>query len=167
MIYFIPGLLLLTVIAAAVKKISVYDSFIVGAKEAVKLTFSVLPYLMSIFVMVELFSASGLSEKICGALEKPFSALGIPKEVIELVLLRPLSGSGSLILTENILKTYGVDSYVARCGAVISGCSDTVFYIVAVYLSKIKDKKSYGAVPIALFANLCGAIFACFICRFL
>lgn len=165
--YLIPIILIVTILFAAVKKISVYDGFIVGAKEAVKLTLSILPYLIGVFVMVELFSVSGLSEKICLILEKPFSFLGIPKEVIEPVLLRPLSGSGSLVLTEKIFNEYGVDSYIARCAAVISGCSDTVFYIVAVYLSHSEDKRSHGAVPIALFANLCGSIFACFICRIL
>ena len=165
--YIIPVVLFLSVVIAAIKKISVYDSFIVGAREAVDLTLSVLPYLVGIFVMVEVFTVSGMSEKVCQLLERPFSFLGIPKEVIELVLLRPLSGSGSLVLTEKIFSEYGADSYAGRCASVVSGCSDTVFYIVAVYLSQAKDKRTHGAIPIALAANFIGNVFACFLCRVL
>ena len=165
--YFIPAVLLLTIIISAIKKVSVYDGFINGAKEALKLSVSVLPYLIGVFIMCEIFYKSGLSEKVCDLLEKPFSIIGIPKEVIELVLIRPLSGSGSLVLTERIFAEQGVDTYAARCASVISGCSDTVFYIAAIYLSRIKDKKTYGAIPIALIANFVGGVFACFICRVL
>ena len=165
--YVIPAVVLTTVLFATIKKISVYDGFVEGVKESVKLTLSVLPYLCAIFIMCEIFYESGLSAKATEWLEKPFSLIGIPKEIIELVLIRPLSGSGSLVLTERILTEYGVDSYVARCASVVSGCSDTVFYIVACYLSQSKEKKARGAIPIALFANFCGNVFACFICRFL
>ncbi len=165
--YVVPVIILVSVVVAALKKISVYDCFIEGAREAVKLTLSVLPYLIGIFVMVEVFSVSGLNQKLCSLLEKPFSFAGIPKEVIEIVLLRPLSGSGSIVLTEKIFSDYGVDSYPARCASVVAGCSDTVFYIVSVYLSQANDKRSYGAIPIALFANFIGNVFACFLCRFL
>ena len=167
MIYVIPAILLLTVVFATIKKTSVYDGFITGAKEAISLTLIVLPYLIGIFVMCEIFYQSGLSERLCALLEKPFSFLGIPREVIELVLIRPLSGSGSLVLTEKIFSEHGADAYVSRCASVISGCSDTVFYIVAVYLSKAKDKKSHGAIPIAIFSNFIGGIFACFLCKIL
>ncbi len=167
MIYVIPAILILTIVFSTIKKASVYDGFITGAKEAIDLTVSVLPYLIGVFVMCEIFYQSGLSEKLCSLLEKPFSILGIPREAIELVLIRPISGSGSLVLTEKIFSEHGVDAYASRCASVISGCSDTVFYIVAVYLSKSKDKKSYGAIPIALFSNLIGGIFACFLCRIL
>ena len=165
--YLIPLILLATLLAAAIKKIPVYDGFITGAKEALRLTVSVLPYLICIFVMCEVFYQSGLSIKVCDLLEKPFSYLGIPREVIELVLIRPLSGSGSLVLTEKIFARYGVDGYAARCASVISGCSDTVFYIAAIYLTNVKDKRTYGAVPIALIANFFGGIVACLLCRIL
>ena len=167
MIYIIPVVLLLTVVFATIKKSSVYDGFIEGAKEAVNLVLSVLPYLIGIFIMCEVFFQSGLSGRVCDLLEKPFSMIGIPREVIELVLIRPLSGSGSLVLTEKIFSEHGVDGYAARCASVISGCSDTVFYIVAVYLSKSKDKKSHGAILIALFSNFIGGVFACFLCKIL
>lgn len=165
--YVIPAVILLSIVVAAIKKISVYDSFVTGVKEAIQLTLSVLPYLIGIFVMCEIFSASGLSDRLVSLLEKPFSVLGISKELIELVLIKPISGSGSIVLTEKIFVEHGVDSYTARCASVISGCSDTVFYIVAVYLSKAKDKRTHGAIPIALFSNLCGNIFACMICKIL
>ncbi len=165
--YLVPVILLLSVLFAALKKISVYDSFVEGAKEAVRLTLSVLPYLVGIFVMTELFSVSGLAKQLSFCLEPLFSVLGIPSELIELIILRPLSGSGSLVVTEKIFAEYGVDSYVGRCASVLCGSSDTVFYIVSVYLSKSENKKSGAAVPIALFSTFSGTILSCFLCRYL
>lgn len=165
--YLIPAVLLITFVVATIKKIKIYDSFIVGIKASLTLVISLLPYLASIFMLIEIFRVSGLSATLTKILAVPFSYLGIPKELIELLILRPLSGTGSLVIVENIFKEYGVDSYTARCASVIMASNDTILYIVAVYFSASKDKKSGPAIPISIFASLLGAILACFLCRFM
>lgn len=147
--------------------IPVYDSFVEGAKEALSLTIKIIPYLSTILISIELMRISGLSEVLGKAVSPVFNLLGIPHQLCELLILRPLSGSGSISLLETIYKDYGVDSYIARCASVIMGCSDTIFYIVAVYFSTSKDKKSGLAIPISIFASLIGAVLACLICRVL
>ncbi|MGN1042047.1 MAG: hypothetical protein ACI4SK_01035 [Christensenellales bacterium] len=165
--YVIPVVIILTLIVAVIKKASVYDSFIIGIRESLSLVISLLPYLTSIFMLMEIFRVSGLSVKLTELLATPLSFLGIPKELCELLILRPLSGSGSLAVVENIFTEYGVDSYVARCASVIMASNDTIFYIAAVYLSTSKDKSCGQAVAISLVCSLFGAISACLLCRFL
>lgn len=165
MIYVIPAVILLTVAAACLKRKSVYDSFIAGTKESWELIISLLPYLAAVFMLIEIFRVSGVSQKISDVLAIPLSWLGIPKELCELLILRPLSGSGSLAVVEKIFADYGVDSYVARCASVIMAANDTVLYITAVYLSTSKHKSSGAAIPISLFTSLLGAVTACLLCR--
>ena len=165
--YVIPVIILVTFIIGLIKKVSVYDSFVEGGKEAGRLLISLTPYLTSIFVMMEVFEASGLNFYISKYLGYFFTFFGIPSELSELVIIRPLSGSGSLGILEEILQKYGADSYIGRCASVIGGASDTVFYIAAVYLSECKEKTAPLAVPIALFSTFIGNIAACFLCRFM
>lgn len=165
MIYVVPVIIILTLVFAVIKKASVYDSFIIGIRESLSLVISLLPYLASVFMLIEIFRVSGLSEKISNVLAIPLEAIGIPKELCELLILRPLSGSGSLAVVEKIFSEYGVDSYVARCASVIMASNDTILYISAVYLSTSKDKSTGLAIPISLISSVIGAVSACLLCR--
>ncbi len=165
--FIIPVLLIALLIFAFFKKVNCFQSFIKGSSNALDLCLSIFPFLVSIFVMVELFKISGLAQMLGNFLAPAFSILGIPTELTQLVLLRPFSGSASLALYENVLQSYGADSYISRCASVIMGSSETVFYIATVYLSQTKTKKLLYAVPVSLFACLLSAVCACWICKFL
>lgn len=163
--YVVPVIIILTLLFAVIKKVSVYDSFIIGIRESLSLIVSLLPYLASVFMLIEIFRVSGLSQKISDVLAIPLGYLGIPKELCELLILRPLSGSGSLAVVEKIFADYGVDSYVARSASVIMASNDTILYISAVYLSTSKDKSAGAAIPISVISSLFGAIAACLLCK--
>ena len=96
-----------------------------------------------------------------------FNFLGIPSELVDFMIIRPFSGSGSMAMLSDLYMTYGPDSYVSRCASVIVSCTDTVFYIVAVYFSTVKIKKLKGTVVLALISCFIGSILACLICRFI
>lgn len=162
--YFIPVLFLSIFIVAIIKKVKPYDAFTLGAKSAIPFAVSVFPYLVSIFVLTELFEVSGLSNVVTNILSPLFNLLGIPKELTKLVLIKPFSGSGALALLTEIYQTYGVDSYLSRCASVIYGSSETVFYVAAVYFAGAKTKNLTKPILISLFASFCSCIFACFIC---
>lgn len=165
--YIVPVLLVAVLIFGLFKKVNVYDSFVTGAKKSFNLSISIFPYLAAMFIMVNALAASGLDVYITNFLAPPFALLGIPKEVVKLVLLRPFSGSGSLAILNDVYATYGVDSYVGRCASVIMGSSETVFYVASVYFSRTKVKHTGLAIPIALFCNLVGSVLACLLCRVL
>lgn len=162
--YFIPILFLSIFIVSIIKKVKPYDAFVLGAKSAIPFAISIFPYLVTIFVLTELFEVSGLSNIVSNFLSPVFAFLGIPKELTKLVLIKPFSGNGSLAVLTEIFNTYGVDSYLSRCASVIYGSSETVFYVAAVYFAGAKTKKLMAPITISLIASFISCVFACFIC---
>ncbi|NLZ25878.1 MAG: hypothetical protein GX891_05390 [Clostridiales bacterium] len=163
--YILPTFVGLILVYALIKRAKVYDCFIEGTKSGMSLVKDVFPYICSIFICISLFKASGLSSVISKYLAVPLGFLGIPAELTELLIITPLSGSGTIALLENIIETYGADSYVARCASVICGATETVFYVAAVYISQCKSKKMGPTIPIALFSTFMGAVIACALCK--
>ena len=163
--YVVPILLIAVLVTGLVKRVNVYDSFVLGAKKSFNLSLSIFPYLAAIFIMVNALHESGVDVYITRFLAPPFQLLGVPSEVVQLVLLRPFSGSGSLAILTDVYNTYGVDSYVGRCASVIMGSSETVFYVASVYFAGTRVKHTGWAIPIALLCNLLGSVVACLLCR--
>ena len=163
--YFIPVLFLVIFVYSIIKKVKPYNAFTEGVKSAIPFTFSIFPYLVSIFILCELFEVSGLSNFFTNLLSPLFNVLGIPNELTKLVLIKPFSGSGSLAVLTDIFNTYGVDSYLSRSACVIYGSSETVFYVASVYFAGAKTKNLTKPILISLFANLVACVFACFICK--
>ena len=145
----------------------VYDTFAEGVKGAIPLIVSIFPYIAAVIMLTKLFEVSGLEAWLSTVLSPVFSAVGVPEEIAPLLLVKPLSGSGSIAVLSDILNTYGVDSHIARCACVVYGLSDTIFYIGAVYFAGLKRKKLSLALAISLFSYIVGTVFCCFLCRFL
>ena len=162
--YFIPVLFLIIYLFSFIKKVKPYDAFTQGAKSALPFATSVFPYLVSIFVLTELFEESGLSNFLSEFLSPFFRLLGIPKELTKLVLIKPFSGNGALAILTEIYAKYGVDGYLSRCASVIYGSSETVFYVAAVYFAGAKTKRLALPIIISLIASFFASVFACFIC---
>lgn len=166
-VYILPILFLLMILYCIYKRINTYDTFVKGAKGAIKLVVDIFPFIASILIAVALLRVSGITDFLSKILSPAFNFLGIPSELTELVLLRPFTGSGSFGILENIFTTYGADSYISRCACVIMGCSETIFYVATVYISQTKVKKLFYAIPVALVCSLVGTILACLICKVL
>ena len=163
--YFIPILFLIIFFYSIIKKVKPYDAFTEGAKNALPFAVSVFPYLVSIFILTELFEISGLSNAVSNFVSPVFNFFGIPSELNKLVLIKPFSGNGALAVLTDIYNQYGVDSYLARCASVIYGSSETVFYVAAGYFAGAKTKKLAIPIIISLVASFFSCVFACFICR--
>lgn len=163
--YIIPILLIVLIIYSVIKKVNVYQCFCKGAKQSFDLVLNIFPYIVAIMICVMLFRLSGLANFLIKILSPLFNLFGIPNEVCELVLLRPFTGSGSLSLLSDIIKTYGADSYITRCACCIMGSSETVFYVSSVYFAGSKIKNIAPAISIALIGNLLSAILCCLFCK--
>lgn len=161
----IPVIFIFVFVFSAIKRVNIYDSFTEGIKEAFNFTVSLLPCLAAIFMMCELFELSHLSDLLVKAFSPVCSFLGIPEELTKLVLIKPFSGSASLAYLNEIISTYGADSYIARCACVCFGSSETVFYISAVYFAGLKVKKIACPIICVLIATLISTIVACLVCR--
>lgn len=152
-------------IASFVKKKDAYGMFVEGSRGAIDLMVSVFPYLLTVMVAVEVFKASGVSALLAQWLSPVMRLFGLPPELTELMLLRPLSGAGSLAVLDNIYTVYGADTYIGRCASVIYGSSETIFYISAIYTSRIQIKRLRYAIPVALVSTFIGCVVGCLVLR--
>lgn len=164
---FIPFFIAIVLFYALIKKVDAYSSFVKGAKGALPLMAGLLPFIIAMFVAVELFRNSGLSAYLCNFLSPVLKLIGIPSEVCELMLIRPFSSNAGYVLLRDIFARYGADSYIGNCASVIMGSSDTIFYVSSIYFASTNVKKTLLTIPIALLCNLVCAILACFCCRFI
>lgn len=165
--YILPAVIISILVYSVVKKVNAYNSFVFGAKTSFDLILSSMPYIIAIFMAIEVLNASGLSKVLSDTFSPVLGFFGIPAELCELMIIKCFSGSGSLAVLENIFLTYGADSYLARAGCVIAGASEAIFYVTAVYFCKTDVSKFRYAIPVALFANFLGAVVGCYVCRFL
>ncbi len=161
----IPLIFILSFLFALKKKVKVYDSFTKGVSGAFPLVLSIFPYIATVTILCKLLETSGLDERLSVLLAPLFRFVGVPEEIAPLVLVKPLSGSGSLAVLSDIFNRYGVDSYISKCACVAYGSSETVFYIGAVYFAGLKRKTLTVAIVISLIAYLCSILFGCFLCR--
>lgn len=164
--YIIPIIFLTVLLASFLRRREPYGGFIDGARSAVDLTINVFPYLLAVMVAVEAFRVSGASAYLSDALAPLMNKVGLPKELAELMFLRPVSGAGSLAILDGIYTDCGADSYIGRCASVIYGSSETVFYISTIYFSQSRVRKLRYAIPVALVATYTGCIVGCFMLRF-
>lgn len=165
--YIIPGIIIGVITYACIKRKNAYKAFVDGARSAFGLVLDSLPYIVAIFIAIEVFQTSGLSTIVSNFLAPVLKIVGIPRELTELVVVKNFSGSGSLCVLENIFIKYGADSYIARAGCCVASCSEAVFYIISVYFAKTDVQKFRYAIPVALISNLIGAIVGCNICKIL
>ncbi|MDR2713885.1 MAG: spore maturation protein [Clostridiales bacterium] len=163
--YLVPGLFFLIALYAYIKKVPVYATFVEGATEGLKTAWRILPFLLGMLVVIGIFRASGALALFTGVLEPLFRFLGIPKDAIPLLLMRPLSGSGSLALVSDIITTHGPDSYIGRLAAIVQGSTETTFYLLAVYFGSVGVKRYRYALTLGLSADMVSFIAAAFFCR--
>ncbi|MBQ8428092.1 MAG: spore maturation protein [Clostridia bacterium] len=163
----IPILFIVSFLFATFKKVKVYDIFVEGAKKAIPLITSIFPYLATVTMLSTLLEVSGLNALLIQWLSPAFSFFGVPTEIAPLILIKPLSGSGSIAMLAELLEKYGVDSYIARCACVAHGAAETVFYVGAVYFSGLKRKRLSSALLISLFAYLSAVVLGCAFCLIL
>nr|WP_211201457.1 spore maturation protein [Bacillus sp. NTK071] len=142
------------------KKVPTYEVFVEGGKEGLSIAFSIVPYLVGMMVAISVFRASGAMAFLSGLLKAPFDAIGIPTEIVPLALIRPISGTGALAMTTDIISTYGPDSFIGRLASTMQGSTDTTLYILTVYFGAVGIRKMGNALKVGLLADLVGMIAA-------
>jgi len=163
----IPFFILLAVGYGLAKKVRVYDCFVSGAKDGITVVIKIFPYLLAIFIAVKSFQASGAFDFAQELFRGLFRALNIPMEVIAIAIIKPLSGSASLGVFTDIVKTTGPDSLASLISAVIMGSAETTFYVLAVYLGAVGIKRTRYLVPVCVMSDIVGIIMAIGIVKFL
>lgn len=156
----IPLFVLLIIFFGVKKKINVYNSFLSGAKEGLVMVFHIAPTIIAMVFAVNIFLDSKFLEGILGFLEPFLNNTKIPMDIIPMALLRPISGTASLAIMNDIFINFGPDSFVGRLASTLQGCTDTTIYVLALYFGSIKVTKTRYSLKVGLFADLCGIIAA-------
>lgn len=161
----IPLILLLFIGMAEFRKVKVYEKFVEGAKEGFEIGVKIIPYLVAMLVAIAMFRASGALEILTIALKPLTDLIGMPSEVLPMALMRPLSGSGSLGVMTELMKTHGADSLIGFIASTMFGSTETTFYVIAVYFGAVSVQRTKYALPAGLMADAAGLITASLICR--
>lgn len=156
----IPIIVAVIVIYGMFKGRMVYEWFIEGAKEGLSVCLRIFPYLLAMLLAIRVFRESGLLAIINESLFPVFSLIGLPKELIPLVMIKPLSGSGALGVFTEILQQYGPDSFIGLTASVIMGTTETIFYTLTVYYGAVGIKKIRHSLWAAMLADLTAIIAA-------
>ena len=163
----LPFLLSFFPLYAMLRGVKVYEEFVEGAKEGFQVAVRIIPYLVAILVAVGMFRAAGGINLISNFLSPVLKPIGFPSDLLPIVLVRPLSGSATLGLFAEIVKTFGPDSMIARTAATILGSTETTFYVIAVYFGSIGIKRTRHAILAGLTADLTGVIVSVLVCRWI
>lgn len=164
--FILPTLVVLIILHGAFKGVNVFDEFVKGAKSGFNTVLNIVPSLIALLLCVSMLRESGGLDVICSLISPVTSFLGIPKEITPLAILSPVSGSGALGMYENILKSFGPDSYIGRCASVIMGSTETTFYAITLYYGSINIKKTRHTLPSALCADFTSFILSSRLVKF-
>ncbi|MDV4150172.1 spore maturation protein [Clostridium sp. AL.422] len=159
----IPIIVVIILTYGMFKGRKVYEWFVEGAKEGLKVCLNIFPYLLAMIIAVNIFREAKLLDILNNMISPISSLIGLPKEIIPLVLVKPLSGSGAVGILTDIVKTYGPDSYIGLIASVIMGTTETIFYTVTVYFGAIQIKKIRHTVWAAVLADLTAIIVSIFL----
>lgn len=163
----IPVMIAFIPLYASIKKVPVYESFVDGAKDGFSTAISIIPHLVGMMVAISVFRASGALEFFTGWLSPLLARLSVPSEVLPLGILRPLTGTGSLAFTTDLIKTYGPDSMIGRIASTIQGSTDTTLYVLTVYFGAVGIRNGRYALKVGLFSDIVGFIAAIAVCLLL
>jgi spore maturation protein SpmA/spore maturation protein SpmB len=161
----LPWLILFFPLYAALRRIPVYDEFVEGGRESVQVIFRILPYLVGMLAAVGMFSAAGGMHLITWILAPLTDLVGFPAQLVPMAVIRPFSSAAAQGLLLDLIKTNGPDNLITLTAATFYGCSETTFYVIAVYFGSVGIRKSRHAIPVGLLADTIGPIAAVIICR--
>ncbi len=162
-----PMIILWIVIYGLIEKKEVFDKFVEGAKEGIKIVINIFPTLIGLFLAVGTLRSSGVIDIVIKFIDPLLQIVHFPSEIMPLAILRPISGSSSIAIATDIMKNFGVDSQIGIMAGVIMGATETTLYTIAVYSASVKIKKTRFVLLASLTADIVGILTSIVICRFL
>lgn len=163
----VPMVILLIIVYGMVEKNKVFDTFIEGAKEGIDIVIGIFPTLIALFVAIGVLRSSGVLDLIIKLIGPITDLFGMPREIMPLAILRPISGSASMAVATDIMKNYGTDTLIGLITSTLMGSTETTLYTIAIYTSVVKIKKTRFVLAAALIGDLIGTITSVVIWRIL
>jgi spore maturation protein B len=84
-----------------------------------------------------------------------------------MAIIRPLTGSGSVGVVQNMIEQYGEGSIVVKMAATMFGSTETTFYVIAVYFGAVGITRERHAIPAGLLADATGVLASVYFVRLL
>ena len=165
--YFVPLIVIIIIIYALYKKIDIFDVFLVGVKDGIKISFNLFPTIFAMISAITILTKSNVISDLCNLLRPLFSFFKFPVEVLPLAILKPISGSSSLVMLNDILGKYGPDTFIGRVASVMQGSTDTTIYIISVYFASVGIKKIRYSLLVGLLADIISIILSVVVVSFL
>jgi len=165
-VWIMPLLILVIPVIGFVRKVKVYEAFVEGASEGFHTAVRIMPFLVAMMVAVNVFRISGAMDLFVNSIAPLLNYIGVPPELIPLAIMRPLSGTGALGLTTELLNTYGPDSMTGKIASTVLGSTDTTFYILTVYFGAVGIRNPRYSVIVGLLGDLAGFLLSVFICYY-
>ncbi|MBO5179405.1 MAG: spore maturation protein [Clostridia bacterium] len=163
----IPMMIIVIISYGMIKKQKVYECFIEGVKEGLKVVINIFPTLIAIMIAIDLFRESGAMQILINIISPIGRLFGIPKEVVPLGIMSSLSGGASMGLLSSTVEMYGVDSLIGKIASTILGSSETTIYVLAVYTSAVNIKNAKEAMWIGLTCDFVAIFTAVWMCKLL
>lgn len=152
----VPCVLAGTALYGTLRRVDVYGALVQGAGQGLETLTRIAPALICLLTAVSMVRASGLLQALASWLSPVLGRLGLPPELLPLMLVRPISGSAALGVGADLINTYGPDSVLGRMAAVMLGSTETTFYTIAVYFSAAGITRTRYVLPAALCADAAG-----------
>ena len=152
----VPLFVFYVVVLAVLKRRSVFSDFLVGAKEGIQITADILPTLEGLMVAVSVLRSSGFLDAMADLLVKLIPEGILPSAAIPPLLIRLFSNSAATGLALDLFEEYGPDSYIGRVVSLGLSSTESLFYVMSVYLGAVGIRKSRYILPGALLATLVG-----------
>ncbi len=161
----VPLLLSFFPLYAALRGVKVYEEFVEGAKEGFPVALRVIPFLVAMLMAIGMLRGSGGMQMLTDGLRPVLDRVGFSADLLPMVLMRPLSGSGTQGLFADLVTHFGADSPLARTAGTIYGSTETTFYVIAVYFGSVAVRRTRHAVAAGLIADFTGVVASVIVCR--
>jgi spore maturation protein SpmA len=152
----IPLLLVVTLVISLNRGVKVYEEFVEGAKEGFAMATRIMPFLVAMLVALAIFRSSGALLILEMLLAPLLGLIGFPVELLPMALMRPLSGSGSVGVLNEILTRPEASETLKFTAAIMFGSTETTFYVLAVYFGSVGIRKIRHAIIAGLTADVVG-----------
>lgn len=161
------GVIIVFLVAGAIRKVPVYESFVEGARNGFAVARDLLPYLIAMLCAIGALRASGALDVMLDAIRWLAQAASLDTRFVDALptaLAKPFSGSAARAMLIETMQSQGVDSFAALLAATVQGSTETTFYVLAVYYGAVGIQRARHTVGCALVSDLAGILAAIGIC---
>lgn len=161
------GTIVSFIVLGAIRKVNIYESFVEGAKGGFEIAIGILPFVIAILAAVSVFRSSGAMQALFDGIGYILTAMGVTSlafiDALPVAFMKPFSGPGARAMMLEVFQSKGVDSFAGKLASTFQGCTDTTFYILAVYFGSVGITRIRYAAKLGLAADFVGIMASIFL----